>query len=52
MLGSLEKTQLLLLQPEREEKGANTGESGEGGEEEGSFQEESPAGKSHVSLVN
>ena len=31
VLGSLEKTQLLLLQPEREEKGANTGESGEGG---------------------
>ena len=42
VLGSLEKTQLLLLQPEREEKGANTGESGEGGDrEEGdSFQGE------------
>ena len=52
VLRSLEETQLPLFQAEGEEKGANTGESGEGGEEEGSFQEESPAGKSHVSLVN
>ena len=40
VLGSLEETQLPLFQAEGEEKGANTGESGEGGEEEGSFQEE------------
>ena len=51
MLGSVEETQMLLFQAKGEEKGANTGESGEGGEEGGSFQEESPAGKSHVSLV-
>ena len=42
MLGSLEETQLSLFQAEGEEKGANTGESGEGGDrEEGdSFQGE------------
>ena len=31
VLGSLEETQLPLFQAEGEEKGANTGESGEGG---------------------
>ena len=42
VLGSLEETQLPLFQAEGEEKGANTGQSGEGGDrEEGdSFQGE------------
>ena len=54
VLGPLEETQLPLFQAKGEEKGANTGESGEGGTgKEGCLisGRRSPAGYSHVSLV-